>query len=217
MWQRPREPARTTRRKLLFDFGHLDVVVVGRRGPPRHGAGPHASRAIVLRDAPRHGLCTSQQSHSGRRATCVGASMNREHATLRSRGPQNYLILQGCFSYRGYSHGLSPTGGVRRSGTKRSAALYQEWLVRFGFWIYGDLGGGGPARGVRLRMEKQRDFGGVAPNQLLGCSASAANGRRLPCLFFSTSTCLPSGRGQHRASVRRVHGLPSTRAISSPP
>ena len=131
---------------------------MGRRGLPCHGAGPRASRAIVVRDVPRPGLRTSEQSHSGRRATCVGASMNREHATLKSRAPKNYLILQGCFSYRGCSNVLSPTDGVRRSGTKRSA-LYQEWLVRFGFWIYGDLGGGGPARDVRHKMEKQRDLG----------------------------------------------------------
>jgi len=140
------------------------------------------------------------------RGASVGASMRREHASPESWAPQNYLILQGCFSYRGCSHVLSPTDGVRRSGTKRSAALYQEWLVRFGFWIYGDLGGGGPARDVRHRMEKQRDLGvWLRINCLAALPPMAA-------VFhaFSFPPALPSGRGQHRASVHRAHGLPST-------
>ena len=36
--------------------------------------------------------------------------------------------------------------------------LMSWWGVRFGFG-YGDLGVGGPSRGVGHRMEKERDFG----------------------------------------------------------
>jgi hypothetical protein len=46
--------------------------------------------------------------------------------------------------------------------------LMSWWGVRFGFG-YGDLGVGGPSRGVGHRMEKERDFRVVALNQLLGC------------------------------------------------
>ena len=78
------------------------------------------------------------------------------------------------------------------------------WLgLGFG---YGDLGGGGPARDVRHRMEKQRDLGvWLRINCLAALPPMAA-------VFhaFSFPPALPSGRGQHRASVHRAHGLPST-------
>jgi hypothetical protein len=89
---------------LWWWWGHLDVVVVVRRGLPCHGAGPHASGAIVLRDSPRPGLCTNQRSRSRRRETCVGASMNRDQVTRKSRWAPKPFDTPGLLQLQIYHH-----------------------------------------------------------------------------------------------------------------
>lgn len=108
-------------------------------------------------------------NHSKRQVTCFGTSMDRAQAILNSRRAQ--ILFDALLVQKDTNVTITDMWGRIVMGPEICDSyleLMSWWGVRFGFG-YGDLGVGGPSRGVGHRMEKERDFRVVALNQLLGC------------------------------------------------